>query len=491
MATTKPFFLFTLLFFFSLLISFTFSRTIPSTTSPLNVSSALKLTTEILNTLNAHSDVAFQPFAQETIQQPFLNSSSFSFPIHSREILDKTQYKDYKTLLQSRLERDSARVNSLVKKLRRALNKDEVKSTDNQMLTQGGELSAPLVSGESQGSGEYFTRIGVGSPAEQFYMVIDTGSDVNWIQCKPCVDCYEQSDPLYDPSASSSYKSLSCNSPQCDALDVSACLRDQCLYEVTYGDGSFTAGNLMTETLSFGKSGYVESVTMGCGHDNQGLFTGAAGLLGLGGGSLSLPKQLKTKSFSYCLVNRDSNKTGTLEFNSPVPSDSVTTMLSKSNETNTFYYVGLTGFTVGGHKVQIPESTFELDESGNGGIIIDCGTAVSRLQTPAYHALRDAFRNETSDLKSTGPYSLFDTCYDLSGLSTVKVPSVSFVFAGNKYLDLPTENYLIPVDSDGTFCFAFASTDSSPQIIGNVQQQGTRVTFDLANERVGFASYKC
>ncbi|XP_044466194.1 protein ASPARTIC PROTEASE IN GUARD CELL 1-like [Mangifera indica] len=489
MAVTTTFFLFTLLFSFPL----TFSLTLPTTTSPLDVSSAIKRTLDILNV--NYSRVQLQPFGQETMQKSFLNRSScsFSFALHSIEILNKTQYKDYKTLLDSRLDRDLARVNSLVSKLQRALDKEKVKHSDadNEMLTQGDELSAPLVSGESQGSGEYFARIGVGSPAEQYYMVIDTGSDVSWIQCEPCIDCYEQSDSIYDPSSSSSYESVSCDSPQCEQLEVSACSRDSCIYEVTYGDGSFTVGNLMTETLSFGKSGYVENVIMGCGHDNEGLFAAAAGLLGLGGGSLSLPEQLKASSFSYCLVDRDSNNTGTFEFNSPLPRDSVTTTLSKSSQTETFYYVGLTGFAVGGQSVQINESTFELDEYGDGGIIVDCGTAVSRIETQAYYSLRDAFRSQTTNLKSAQGYALFDTCYNFAGLSNVKVPTVSFIFDGRKYFDLPPENYLTPVDSDGTFCFAFAPTNSSPQIIGNIQQQGTRVTFDLSNERVGFASPKC
>ncbi|KAL6208665.1 hypothetical protein ACLB2K_019612 [Fragaria x ananassa] len=41
------------------------------------------------------------------------------------------------------------------------------------------DLSTPVTFGISLGSGEYFTRVGVGSPAKQFYMVLDTGSDVN------------------------------------------------------------------------------------------------------------------------------------------------------------------------------------------------------------------------------------------------------------------------------------------------------------------------
>ncbi|KAF0916469.1 hypothetical protein E2562_007553 [Oryza meyeriana var. granulata] len=34
------------------------------------------------------------------------------------------------------------------------------------------------------------------------------------------------------------------------------------------------------------------------------------------------------------------------------------------------------------------------------------------------------------------------------------------------------ENYLIPVDTSGTFCFVFTGTNSSVSIVGNIQQQG-------------------
>ncbi|PQP93232.1 protein ASPARTIC PROTEASE IN GUARD CELL 1 [Prunus yedoensis var. nudiflora] len=93
----------------------------------------------------------------------------------------------------------------------------------------------------------------------------------------------------------------------------------------------------------------------------------------------------------------------------------------------------------------------------------------------------------TRDLPSASGFALFDTCYDLSSRSRVQVPTVSFLFGDGKSLSLPAKNYLIPVDSAGTFCFAFAPTSSSPSIIGNVQQQGTRVSYDLANNRVGFS----
>ncbi|KAK7839893.1 protein aspartic protease in guard cell 1 [Quercus suber] len=264
-----------------------------------------------------------------------------------------------------------------------------------------------------------------------------------------------------------------------------------CLYQVSYGDGSFTVGDFVTETLSFGNSGSINTIALGCGHDNEGLFVGAAGLLGLGGGPLSLTSQTKASSFSYCLVDRDSGRSSTLEFNSAPPADSVTTNLLKNSKLDTFYYVGLTGMSVGGQAVSIPTSLFQLDASGNGGIIVDSGTAITRLQTQAYNSLRDAFVKLTQHLPSTSGVALFDTCYDLSSQRSVKVPTVSFQFSDGKSLQLPAKNYLIPVDSSGTFCFAFAPTTSSLSIVGNVQQQGTRVSFDLANSKVAFSSNKC
>lgn len=477
---------------FSFFLPTAFSRTkLPSPTATLDVSGSLQNTRGVLS-FDPQSQTSFSEQEQEQRQEQ-TSSGSFSVRLHPRESLVRTPYREYKALVLARLGRDSARVDALASKLNLALN--NVTRTDLTPLRteiQPEDLSTPVVSGTSQGSGEYFSRIGVGTPAKQFYMVLDTGSDVNWLQCQPCTDCYQQTDPVFTPSSSSSYAALTCESPQCGSLEVSACRTGKCLYQVSYGDGSFTVGDFVTETVSFGDSGSVNDVALGCGHDNEGLFMGSAGLLGLGGGPLSLTKQIKASSFSYCLVDRDSSKSSTLDFNSAAPgAESVFAPLVKNGKVDTFYYVGLTGMSVGGKTVSIPPSLFQMDESGDGGIIVDSGTAITRLQTQAYNSLRDAFVKLTPDLKSTSGVALFDTCYDFSSLSSVQVPTVSFQFTGGRSLALPAKNYLIPVDSAGTFCFAFAPTTSSLSIIGNVQQQGTRVTFDLANSRVGFTPNKC
>ncbi|KAG6426138.1 hypothetical protein SASPL_110354 [Salvia splendens] len=119
------------------------------------------------------------------------------------------------------------------------------------------------------------------------------------------------------------------------------------------------------------------------------------------------------------------------------------------------------------------------------------GEYFSRVGTEAYDAMRDAFKKGTGQLPAAEGVALFDTCYDLSSKKSVEVPTVSFHFSNGKELALPAKNYMIPVDSSGTFCFAFAPTSSALGIIGNVQQQGTRVSYDLANSLIGFSPNKC
>jgi hypothetical protein len=49
-------------------------------------------------------------------------------------------------------------------------------------------MSTP--SGLAQGSGEYFASVGVGTPPTPALLVLDTGSDVVWLQGAPCRRCY-------------------------------------------------------------------------------------------------------------------------------------------------------------------------------------------------------------------------------------------------------------------------------------------------------------
>jgi hypothetical protein len=99
-----------------------------------------------------------------------------------------------------------------------------------------------VVSGLDEGSGEYLVRVSVGSPPTEQYLVVDSGSDVMWVQCKPCLECYVQADPLFDPATSATFSSVSCGSAICRILRTSACGDGDsggCEYKVSYADGSY------------------------------------------------------------------------------------------------------------------------------------------------------------------------------------------------------------------------------------------------------------
>ncbi|MCO5575277.1 hypothetical protein L7F22_029077 [Adiantum nelumboides] len=405
-------------------------------------------------------------------------------------------------LLKERLSRDASRTQALSTRARLAaknvrkseLVAEAVTYTLREEAITG--FTGPLVSGLKQGSGEYFIRVGVGTPARQVYMVVDTGSDIMWMQCAPCVDCYEQTDPVFNPARSSSFKRISCTSPMCRMLEMHGCAprSNACVYQVAYGDGSFTQGEFSMEAVSF-KGATMKNVAMGCGHDNEGLFAGAAGLFGLGGGTLSFPTQMGnqiSRIFSYCLMDRDRDGASSLIFGeASIPRSTRFTPLLRNPYLDTFYYVTLVGISVGGSMLTIPEEVFRMDVSGNGGVIVDSGTSVTRLVEVAYGPLRSAFRLAMRGLTFIGGFSLFDTCYDLSGRGSVKVPLLSLQFEGGAEMVLPAKNYVIPVDEKGTYCLAFASTDGGLSIIGNIQQQGFRVVFDGVSSRLGFAANQC
>lgn len=407
-----------------------------------------------------------------------------------RDKISTKLYSDHRLRFEARMKRDILRVKSLV---RRSSGGGISTTTDGGagVKYEVEDFGADVVSGMDQGSGEYFVRIGVGSPARSQYMVIDSGSDVVWVQCQPCAQCYHQSDPVFDPSKSASFSGVSCGSSVCDRLENAGCHGGRCGYQVSYGDGSYTKGTLALETLTFGRA-MIRNVAIGCGHRNRGMFIGAAGLLGLGGGSMSLVGQLGGQTggaFSYCLVSRGTGSSGSLVFGrEALPVGAAWVNLIRNPRAPSFYYIGLSGVGVGGMQVPLPESIFEL---GNGGVVMDTGTAVTRFPTAAYVAFRDAFIAETASLPRAPGVSIFDTCYNLNGFVAVRVPTVSFYFSGGPILTLPARNFLIPVDEVGTFCFAFAPSPSGLSIIGNIQQEGIQISIDGANGFVGFGPNVC
>lgn len=39
----------------------------------------------------------------------------------------------------------------------------------------------------------YYTKVGLGSPAKEFHVQVDTGSDILWVNCAGCTACPKKS----------------------------------------------------------------------------------------------------------------------------------------------------------------------------------------------------------------------------------------------------------------------------------------------------------
>ena len=94
---------------------------------------------------------------------------------------------------------------------------------------------------------------------------------------------------------------------------------------ISYGDQSFTNGDLGVETLTIGSTTSrlvtLPNIVFGCGHNNDGTFSEAGSvIICLGGGPLSLVSQLNKSiggKFSYYLVpTENSNVTSKINFGS-------------------------------------------------------------------------------------------------------------------------------------------------------------------------------
>jgi hypothetical protein len=93
-------------------------------------------------------------------------------------------------------------------------------------LAQGVEFSTLVSPGYPlYEQAEYAMTLYLGTLVQKFVLVVDTGSDLVWVQCKPCTSpygCYKEADPLFDPSASSSYTPVPCSNDRiCDPTQVS------------------------------------------------------------------------------------------------------------------------------------------------------------------------------------------------------------------------------------------------------------------------------
>ncbi|KQK03000.1 aspartic proteinase CDR1 [Brachypodium distachyon] len=337
------------------------------------------------------------------------------------------------------------------------------------------------------------------------------------------------------PSASSTYGRVGCDTKACRALSSAAsCSPDgSCEYLYSYGDGSRASGQLSTETFTFStiadssktnshgnnnnnssSHGQVEiaKLDFGCSTTTTGTFR-ADGLVGLGGGPVSLASQLGAttslgRKFSYCLAPyANTNASSALNFGSRAvvsePGAASTPLIT--GEVETYYTIALDSINVAGTKrpttaAQAQPKYYKSKARGSGSsssnsIIVDSGTTLTYLDSALLTPLVKDLTRRIKLPRAESPEKILDLCYDISGVrgeDALGIPDVTLVLGGGGEVTLKPDNTFVVVQ-EGVLCLALVATSErqSVSILGNIAQQNLHVGYDLEKGTVTFAAADC
>ncbi|KAK1321235.1 Aspartic proteinase PCS1 [Acorus calamus] len=363
----------------------------------------------------------------------------------------------------------------------------------------------------------------VGSPPQNVSMVLDTGSELSWLNCKSHSDPTHKNPTFFNPSSSHTYYPFPCASPTCKTRTLDFPIRPTCAASgschvyLSYADASSAEGTLSSDLFSFTPSNPSKTI-FGCmdsSFSSTTSDTSSIGLIGMNRGSLSLVSQMGTPKFSYCISGRDDtgvvllgeaelpwllplNYTPLVEMSLPLPYfDRVA------------YSVQLQGIRVAQTVLPLPKSVLVPDHTGAGQTMFDSGTQFTFLLGPVYEALKIEFLKQTRGvLKGLGEpefvfQGAFDTCFRVpAGVGWVGegLPEVVLMFPGaevavtGERLLYRAEGEVRSGGAEWVYCMTFGNSDLVPMeayVIGHHHQQNVWVEYDLKGGRVGFAPVRC
>ncbi|ONK59932.1 uncharacterized protein A4U43_C08F12430 [Asparagus officinalis] len=346
-------------------------------------------------------------------------------------------------------------------------------------------------------NGYYTTRLYIGTPPQEFALIVDSGSTVTYVPCSSCEQCGNHQDPRFQPDKSTTYEPVKCNIDcTCDEQ------KKQCVYERQYAEMSSSSGVLGEDIISFGKESSLkpQRAVFGCENSETGdLFTQHAdGIMGLGRGRLSIMDQLVGKgaindSFSLCYGGMNFGGGAMILGGISPPPDMI---FSYSDPNRSPYY------NLELKEIHVAEKPLRLDSrmfNRKHGTILDSGTTYAYLPDEAFTAVRDAIMSNLQSLKQIdGPDPNYkDICFSGGGSDVSQLldtfPKVDMVFGKGEKLSLSPENYLFRHSKvHGAYCLGiFRNGKDQTTLLGGIVVRNTLVTYDRQNERIGFWKTNC
>ncbi|XVF84417.1 hypothetical protein PTKIN_Ptkin17bG0035300 [Pterospermum kingtungense] len=368
-------------------------------------------------------------------------------------------------------------------------------------------------SGRPDGLGLYYAKIGIGTPAKDYYVQVDTGSDIMWVNCIQCQECPKRSSlgidlTLYNIKDSSSGKLVSCDDEFCYAINggpLTGCTANMsCPYLEIYGDGSSTAGYFVKDIVLYDRvSGDLEtssangSVIFGCGATQAGNLDSSNeealdGILGFGKSNSSMISQLASsgkvkKMFAHCLDGV--NGGGIFAIGHVVqPKVNLTPLVPNQPH----YNVNMTAVQVGHDLLNF---TTDIFESGDRkGTIIDSGTTLAYLPEIVYEQLIAKILSQQPHLKLQTVRDEY-TCFQYSESVDEGFPNVTFHFENSVVLKVYPHEYLFSYN--GLWCIGWQNSGMQSRdrknmtLLGDLVLSNKLVLYDLENQAIGWTEYNC
>ncbi|GFQ03319.1 aspartic proteinase nepenthesin-1 [Phtheirospermum japonicum] len=356
----------------------------------------------------------------------------------------------------------------------------------------------------------YVVKIGIGTfnskpPYKEYYLEMDTGSGLIWLQCDGCTKCFKQTPAPFPKDKSSSFHPI---------LRQNKRLH----YECKYADRDSTHGILARETFYLKTKkeelAKLENIQFGCGLHNKMQFwdyrnNKIAGIMGLGWEDISFVKQLGYKSkgkFSYCLpvlVSGKKTPNTYLRFGDDIVHNKNTksTPLYKSKNEG-FYHVELQGISINGTRLKISPQVFAIkNNNSRSGCIFDTGTHYSRIITPAFQILKlelEKYFSRSKGLKKIQAGLGLELCYERSKAEGFKnLPDITLHFQGSQAdfvlkaeaaFEVVNQFRLIKIRE--CVCLAMMRDDEM-STIGASQQTNHRIMYDTKNKKLVFHQEDC
>ncbi|KAF2456819.1 putative vacuolar protease A [Lineolata rhizophorae] len=314
---------------------------------------------------------------------------------------------------------------------------------------------------------QYFSDIKIGTPAQEFKVVLDTGSSNLWVPSSECgsIACYLHS--KYDSSSSSTYK------------------KNGTSFEIKYGSGSLSGfvsqddvqiGDLKVKHQDFAEATSEPGLAFAFGRFD--------GIMGLGYDTISVNKivppfynmidqdLIDEPVFAFYLSNTDDGDESEAVFGGVDKNHYTGDMTKIPLRRKAYWEVDLDAITFG-------DATAQLDDTG---AILDTGTSLLALPSTLAELLN----------KEIGAKKSYNGQYTVECEKRDSLPDLTFTLTGHNFTIGPYD-YVLEVQ--GSCISAFMGMDfpepAGPlAILGDAFLRKWYSVYDLGNDAVGLAKSK-